>query len=206
MIVVRAMVFTANSHFAVVIATVLAAPNRRSAVSDLHVLNRIQSFLTAPPRDGRPTYEESEAWIDFYQIYDPVIRMIVKRWIVSESDRDDLVQEIWALLIRRLPRLNLEPARGTLCAWVAAVARHHAGRHARRGSRRRHEPLTPELASVLVDPATSPVIELERKQRQALVHAVIADLGESMPGLKHRIIERYWINRVSPKSAAPASR
>jgi DNA-directed RNA polymerase specialized sigma24 family protein len=73
------------------------------------------------------------------------------------------------------------------------VARHHAGRHARRQSRQYHEALTPELASVLVDPATGPVTELERKQRRTLVQAVITELGERMSAMRHQIIVRYWI-------------
>ena len=131
-------------------------------MSDLAVLNRIQSFLAAPQSGELPTHEESTAWMDFYQIHDPVIRAIVKHRTVSASDRDDLAQEIWALLIRRLPGLILDPDRGTLRAWIAAVARHHAGRHARRQSRRRHEVLTLELASFVLDPAASPVAEMKR--------------------------------------------
>jgi RNA polymerase sigma factor (sigma-70 family) len=96
-------------------------------------------------------------------------------------------------LIRRLPKLSLDPDRGNLHAWVAAVARHHAGRHARRRLRQHHEALTPELASVLLDPATGPVTELERKQRRTLVQAVITALGERMSHLRHQIIVRYWI-------------
>ena len=132
--------------------------------------------------------------MDFYQTHDPIIRTVVKHGNISASDVDDLAQEIWVLLIRRLPRLTFDPDRGTLHAWVAAVARHHVGRHARRRSRQNLEALTPELASVLLDGTTGPITELERKQRHALVRAVIAELGDGMSELKRQIFVRYWIN------------
>ena len=66
-------------------------------MSDQDVLGRIQSYLAAPKSGGQPTLEEITAWEDFYQIHDPTIRAIVKHCTVSASDRDDLVQEIWAL-------------------------------------------------------------------------------------------------------------
>ena len=34
------------------------------------------------------------------------------------SDVDELVQEVWILLIRRLPSWRLDPDRGTIGRWV----------------------------------------------------------------------------------------
>ncbi len=133
-----------------------------------------------------------------------MIRSIAKHGDMSQSDLDDLVQEIWLLLVRRLPKLSLDPARGTLHAWVAAVARHQASRHARRRSRRHQDVLDPELASALLDPTHGPVSELERKQQQLLVQAVIAEMGKHVPELQHRIIVEYWINEQSTPAIAKA--
>jgi RNA polymerase sigma factor (sigma-70 family) len=173
-------------------------------VSDLDVLNRIQSFLATPRLGERASPAELLAWEDFFQAHDLMVRSIVKHGGMSQSDLDDLVQEIWLLLVRRLPKLSLDPARGTLHAWVAAVARHQAGRHARRRSRHHQDVLDPELASALLDLAHNPVTEMERKQQQSLVQAVIAEMGKRMPERQHRIIVEYWINEQSTSAIAEA--
>ena len=110
-------------------------------MSDLDTLNRIQSFLAAPAGGRRASDIEVVAWEDFFQIHDPLIRSTVKRRDISDSDLDDLVQDIWAILIKRLPKLELDPSRGTLHGWVISVTRHHASRYNRRRMRRRHEAL-----------------------------------------------------------------
>ena len=61
----------------------------------------------------------------------------------------------------------------------------------------RHEVLTPELASLVLDPSASPPLQMERRQRQAVVQAIIEELGESMPELRHRIMVWYWIKELS---------
>jgi RNA polymerase sigma factor (sigma-70 family) len=171
-------------------------------MSDLEILNRIQAFLAAPAQASRAFPDEVLACEDFFQVHDLLIRSIVRQGDISQSDVDDVVQEIWALLVRRLPKLDLEPARGTLHAWVAAVARHHAGRHARRLSRRCHEDLTPDLIAILFDPALSPAAVTERKQQQSIVQAVIDEWGERTPAVNRKIIVEYWINERSISAIA----
>ena len=99
-------------------------------------------------------------------------------------------------------QLGLLAGCGTLDAWIDAVARHQASRHARRRTKRQPGVLTPDLAAILLDPAASPVTAMERKQRQELVQAVIAELGKSVPVLRHRIVLEYWINEKSPSAIA----
>ena len=162
-------------------------------MSDLETLGRIQAFLAAPAARRRPSTVEIVAWEDFFQIHDPLIRSAVKRRDMSSSDVDDLVQDIWAILIRRLPKLDLDPERGTLHGWVTSVARHHASRYHRRHMRRRHESLTPELATTLFDRAVSPMALMEREQQRALVNVAIADLVDGMPEFKRQVIVAYWV-------------
>ena len=124
---------------------------------------------------GRVTAEDILAWEDFFPGSRSSDRSIVRQTDISQNDVDDAAQEIWALLVRRLPNLTLEPDRGTLHAWVAAVARQPQRRRARSATvAARHEGLTPELIAVLLDPAMSPAAVTERKQQQAIVQAVVA--------------------------------
>jgi RNA polymerase sigma factor (sigma-70 family) len=167
---------------------------------DLEVLNLIKSYLALEARSGQATPEEVLCWCDFYLVHDRIIRAIVKRVIAPMSEVDDVAQDTWAVLARRLPSLTLDPTRGTLEAWVAAVARHQACNFARRRSRRHDEALTPELATDLLDPALGPTEEMERKQRHCQVDAAVAKLCECMPARHRRIIVQYWIEE-QPLSA-----
>ena len=59
---------------------------------------------------------------EFGLAQDPVIRNILKRGTTAAVDADNLTQEVWLLLTRRMLNFELDPARGTLDAWVATVA------------------------------------------------------------------------------------
>jgi RNA polymerase sigma factor (sigma-70 family) len=157
------------------------------------VLNRIQSFLAAPERDGCPTDEEKFSWADFYAFHDCAIRAIVSRVAESQADVDDLAQEVWKLLVLKLPKLRLNPDRGSLQAWIAALARRRARRFARRWTRHRGEVLTPELASELFDRTLDPLTAMDLQQRQRQVRAAVKKLGEPMSELNQGIVTRYWI-------------
>jgi RNA polymerase sigma factor (sigma-70 family) len=172
-------------------------------MSDPAMLARIQSFLTSGDRNEPASSEERSAWEDFFSLEDHIIRAIARRGDVSQSDVDDVAQEVWALLVRRLPTFRLDPARGSLNAWVAAVARHLVGRHERRRKMRRDAFLALELAADFVDPKGDPVTDAARKLQQEQVQAAITKLAESIPELKRRIIIRYWVDE-QPLSAIAA--
>jgi len=172
-------------------------------MSDPDFLRFIQSFLASPCEGRRASEEEAAAWEDFFQIHDRLIRSIVRRSDMSQSDLDDLAQEIWARLVRSLPKLELNPEVGTLHGWVTVVAAHHAERYNRRRTRRRHNVLTPELISTLSDPSMGPLASVEQEQDLAHMHAAITELARQMPERKGQIIREHWVNQ-QPISAIAA--
>jgi RNA polymerase sigma factor (sigma-70 family) len=171
---------------------------------DLTRLHLIQSYLDARARRVEATIDESLAWHDFYATHDPMVRAIVLRSTGSREDLDDLDQDIWLSLVRRLPKLALDPGRGTLDTWIAAIARRQAARHMRGRYMRRNEVLTDEQADRLLDPALGPVTTIERRQRQEQVRAILVKLGANMCDLNRKIIEEYWIEDRSTSAIAAA--
>ncbi len=103
-----------------------------------------------------------------------------------------------------LRKLQLDLSRGTLRAWVAAVARHLACRHARRRSAYHDEELSPELAAALLDPEGDPATEYERAERIALVAAALAEVGSRLPALSRRVLVLRWIEGASVPEIALA--
>jgi len=154
-------------------------------MSDLEQVELIQSVLAARSAGSNP--KEGVVWVSFVHDLDPTIRLVIAKCPGCGNDVEDLAQEVWAALMRRLPKFHYDPARGTLRAWVAAVTHHIAGRHARRLSRHHDETLTAELAAVLLDPGAGPETESERKQQREQEQVVLADLRARIPEPSYRM-------------------
>ncbi len=169
-------------------------------MDDLYQLNLIKGFLAAPRELA--TREQVLAWEGFFHACDPIILRIVRDCDPHWDKVDDLHQDVWTILVRRLPKLRLDPARGTLYQWVAGVARRLAGCHARRRSRHRDEELTLELAAAVLDPDAGPAAESERQQRLEQVREIVARLAARLPALNRRVVIMRWIDgRAAPEIA-----
>jgi len=171
-------------------------------MSDLDTINLIKAFLAAPA--GLSALAGTLAWEDFFLIHDPLIRGAIRKCHGRWEEVDDLDQEVWIILIRRLPKLAFDPARGTLREWVLAIARKHAAWSAARHSRRRDETLTAERIAALLDPDSDPVAECERKELQEQVRAILAKLGLRLSELSRQIIAMRLIEGQSVAAIAAA--
>ncbi len=176
-------------------------PRRCDLTSEPEELNLVKSFLVAP--SGSQSPEEVKAMADFFQLYEPIVRSLVKNCASCPEDAKDIFQEVWAALIAKLPTLDYDPKRGPLRAWVIVVARHAALRAARRLRRNRADALTPELAEALVDPGPDPITQLEREQEREWVRSILATASAKLSEPSRRIMELHWIDgRSVPEIAA----
>lgn len=64
-------------------------------------------------------------WERFVSLFTPLLRRWAARFGVSDSDTEDLLQELFVLLIRELPKFRYDPAR-SFRAWLWTVFRHAA--------------------------------------------------------------------------------
>ncbi len=173
-------------------------------MTDLEELDLIKSFLAL--RDGKPGDEIAMAWENFYHVHGSLIGNLIKNCADRPEDVDDIFQEVWLVLIEKLPKLRYDPKRGSLRAWVIVVARCAALREARRQRRYRADALTPGLAAVLIDPGPDPAPELEREQERQWVRSILATLGAKLSELSHRIMVLHCFERQSvPEIAAALS-
>lgn len=161
-------------------------------MSDLEQVKLLQSVLAARGAGSNP--EEDLVWVAFVHDLDPMVRLVIKKRLACRNDVEDLAQDVWIALIRRLPKLHYDPARGTLRAWVAGVARHLAGKHARRRSRHHDAILTPKIAAGLLNLDADPATQFRRKQRREQVEAMLAEVSASLSELSHRIIVMRWVD------------
>jgi RNA polymerase sigma-70 factor (ECF subfamily) len=69
--------------------------------------------LRRPQPDG--------AWETFVQLYTPLLFVWARQLHRSDADAADLVQEVFAVLVRRLPEFEYDPRR-SFRAWLKTVA------------------------------------------------------------------------------------
>ena len=153
---------------------------------DQELLRLVKSFLGK--RSEAPTWEECRAWEEFYLRYDVVARDTIGRNNGGLDIVDDVVQEVWIMLIRKLPRWVFDPALGTIGSWVAKIAKRVATKRARRNSRRRAEALNETVAATLVDLELGPDAEFERMQEHELFGILVGEFAASMDLRDGRIV------------------
>jgi RNA polymerase sigma-70 factor, ECF subfamily len=73
------------------------------------LLHRLQS----PKSDG--------AWRRFVELYTPLLLAWARAAGVPESDTPDLLQDVFALLWRKLPEFRYDPQRGRFRGWLRTV-------------------------------------------------------------------------------------
>jgi RNA polymerase sigma factor (sigma-70 family) len=172
-------------------------------MSELEELVLIQLFLAA--RRGSPTAEQVTAWEGFFQNHESCVWNVIKDCTAIRGDDEDLFQEVWRVLVLKLPKLQYDPNRGPLRAWVIVVARRAARREARRLSRMRVDALTPELAEVLLDPGIDPITRCEQEQERQWVRSILETLGATLSESSHRITVLHWIDGQSMPEIASAT-
>lgn len=80
---------------------------------------------------------DQEAWNRFVQLYTPLLYYWARRLGLQQSDAEDLVQDVFALLLRKLPEFRYDKG-GSFRNWLRVVALNKW-----RERRRRKPPLPP---------------------------------------------------------------
>jgi len=63
---------------------------------------------------------ETRAWVSFAELYTPLLYHWARRAGLQEADAADLVQEVFAALVRKLPEFRYEPG-GSFRGWLRVV-------------------------------------------------------------------------------------
>jgi RNA polymerase sigma-70 factor (ECF subfamily) len=123
--------------------------------------------------------DDAEAWNRFVRLYTPLLYSWSRRLGLQPADAADLMQEVFAVLVQKLPEFQYNPQqrfRGWL--WTVLVNKHRAQR------RRRTLAVGPLGDSALPEPAGPDPIEVmtEAEHRHYLVQRALRLLqGEFQP-------------------------
>jgi len=145
-----------------------------------------------------------EAWDDFYDSCGAVIDRAISVHHLSESDRNDCVQEVWGEIITKLGQFRYDPARGQLRTWISTLVRNKAVDLIRRRARRPQEALSDAVRTSLVDRDNDPVALYERRRLQALMGEALEELARDVPDLSYRVLHLRWFEGRTVREIADA--
>jgi len=80
---------------------------------------RTQEGLIARIRDRDAT----AAWQEFYETYSRVIYNYARRFGLSRDDAEDIVQEVFVKIMRKLPSFHYDRTRGRFLSWIKTITR-----------------------------------------------------------------------------------
>jgi len=181
-----------------------AGPHAR--VPDLgpdDVIRGAQAYLAARAQ-GDSSVPQAAAWEQFYRDYDPLIRVMVRDRTRRGAQPADGIQEVWALLVRRLPGLHYDPRRGPFRAWLRVFVGNALADRARRtpttGDRGRAAGELDQVADRLdqvADRGPGPCDEYERRRALGLVAVALAELRSRIPERSYDVVRLRRLEGLS---------
>jgi RNA polymerase sigma factor (sigma-70 family) len=167
-------------------------------LSDLTRFQQAQEYFQHPQSQCQRDTELADAgeWLQqvCVLLIGRQVRAGKRRGIVEEEDR---INDIWVNLLRRLPRLKYDPARGSLTDWLTKVI----DRILVSFTRRRRKPMAPLDAAAAV-PAPDQSIAIKQAELARELRAALALLRADLPAENLELIELHRIEGRSLKDAA----
>ncbi len=144
------------------------------------------------------TTTEQAAWERFVQLYTPLLCQWARRLGLSGADEADLVQDVFALLLQKLPKFQYE-SQGRFRGWLWTVTLNKW-----REQRRRHLP-TLQADSQACDPAgPDPVVAFsEAEYQKYLVQRALELMKDEF---QPATWQAFWDCVVEEQSAAEVGR
>jgi RNA polymerase sigma factor (sigma-70 family) len=78
---------------------------------------------------------DAESWREFVSLYEPLLLAYVRHKGLTEDDARDVVQEVFAILVRTLPGFQLDRERGRFRTWLWRITHNAMVDWARRRNR-----------------------------------------------------------------------
>jgi RNA polymerase sigma factor (sigma-70 family) len=161
-----------------------------SATDDIdpQLLRNVQAYLESQLCRQAPPLSLVEAWEEFYDTYDPVIRSYAVSRGAPTADLDDCTQEVWTTLVTKLGDFRYDPPRCRFLSWLYTVVHSKVTDLHRSKTRHPTESLTSAEEAELYASDLDPVAEYEQRRRQALVHGALDELRKQVSERNYRVL------------------
>ena len=153
----------------------------------LSLLNRLQS------------QEDDDAWPEFNEIYEPLIRKWVRRLVSRPDSVDDVTQEVLKALVEGLPGFRHNRRKGAFRAWLRSITIHRIRRHWRG-----QHPTAAQLSDArdLEDPRSALSGLWEDEHNRHVVRSLLERVLPEFDDRTRDIFRRVVFNGSSPREVA----
>ena len=162
----------------------------------------IQAYLDQLRKHREPLAVESGEWDRFVQRYSGLLERLVHSRRSSREDWEDSIQELWLLLLKRLPELRYNPAYGGLDGWISVVVKNRLVDQDRYRSNHSTKHLDAEMARDLSSREPDPVLAFARKHLIDLVRDALAELQDRVSPRDFEAFSLHWVEGLSVREVA----
>ncbi len=167
---------------------------------DLELLQNTQAYLECRSQRRTPDCHLVEAWDQFYDTCDPLIRRFAGAWRVPEADLNDCVQQVWVELVGKLR--HYDPRRGRFRSWLYTLVHSRVTDLLRD---RVHHPtgtLSSEMEERLCGRDSDPAAECERRWERVAVREVFALLHRRVSPANFLLLYLRWMEGWTVRDVA----
>ncbi len=140
---------------------------------------------------------DTEAWVEFVDLYAPLVYGLARRHGLQDADAADLTQEVLRTMVRVAPRFAYQPHRGSFRGWLLTVARNQLRKWAQ-GRLRRPAAGDAEGHRLLQERA-APEDEADLWEREYRERLFVWAAQRVRPAFQARTWEAFWQTAVEER-------
>lgn len=155
-------------------------------------------------------WQDQEGWREFFDTYWRLIYRVARQAGLDDASAQDVVQNTFIYLTRRMPKFRYDPARGSFKSWLRRVTRSRISVFRRRAEAK--EPPLPELQlednevpvwESIPDPAGDALDEIwQREWEDNLLKAALRRMSPKVSAQQLMIFELAALGEVPLKQVA----
>jgi RNA polymerase sigma factor (sigma-70 family) len=178
----------------------------RTEKTYLPLLQQAQAYLQSQLGRHAPDSVLTEAWEQFYRVYNDLIQRFAVAQGVRGTDVDDCVQEVWREVATRLADFQHPGNRPGLRAWLYTVVRSKAMDLLRQAARRPATSLDRQMEAG-DEPCgghSDPQELYERQWEEAMLQTMLGELRAQVSELNYRVLQMRSVEQRDVAEVAAA--
>jgi RNA polymerase sigma factor (sigma-70 family) len=151
--------------------------------------------------------QDERAWMEFTEIYTPLVQRLARQRNLREADAADLVQEVFQAVARAMERQVFDPERGSFRGWLFSIARNLAVNFVIRQARQPQgsgDTGTRNLLEELEAPSAEDSAVFDAEYQRQLLYWAIEQVKGEFSELAWQVFWRVGVEGHSPVEVARA--
>jgi len=147
----------------------------RVGVTGLELLQNTKEYLRSLLEQEVPDTVLTQAWEEFYAVYNELIRRFVITQGMKGIDIDDCIQEVWAETAQRLVNFHRPLDRPGLRSWLYTLVRSKSADLMRRKMKQPQKQFedAEAIEQLSIDQSSDPVVQMESEWNDVLAKTLL---------------------------------